>query len=183
MEPIKRLTQSHTNGDQSAALLLIKLAWRTWPKHVAHGSQHSPNFRLCTASLEGGPLLALPQGTRFPMVTWEIAASASTCSGEGMGREHWIRLGAFSSFSQMLYCIEGIKRSPWKGKSLLFFSLLLGNRVVNSFLLWGGGEEGSALVTPVILDLHALCLSETVGMLYQRRVKENCIFFIAFNRS
>lgn len=44
--------------------------------------------------------------------------------------------------------------------------------MVNSFLLWGGGEEVSTLATLVILKLYALCLFETCYALSKESERE-----------
>lgn len=153
-------------------MLLIDLAWRMWLKQVAHGSQHSPHFRLCTASLEDAHRYR--PSPRPTSLSSEPASPAA-------GREH-----PSPEYSQLLLpnapfwgvCFPQRGETVVPGREtlwLLFSSLFPRNRMVNPSLLRGGGEESSPLLTLLILDLHAVCLSKTVGMLYQMRVEGNFI--------
>lgn len=55
-------------------VLWVEVAQRTQLKRGAQGSQYSPSFRLCTASLEEAP--------HFPKLLWEIVEAASPWNWE-----------------------------------------------------------------------------------------------------
>ena len=164
--------QTHTGGDQSDTLLLVKLAWRTQLKHEAMNPDTPPNRRLN----QYRPSL---QGLTFLCSLWGCRVSLPCCW------EHWAGLSMCSSFSQMHPSGKAVAPGErarahklQKGHSP-FFSLSSWQVewLIQSFYqnLRGGREEVSPLLKFLILGLHAFCFSGTVGMPYQMRVKENFI--------